>query len=120
VRALVTGATGFVGRHLVAHLAAAGDDVAISEAEITEPDALEADFEGSRPDAVYHLAAQAGFYCTLALAILFFSLWFRLLNMADGESFSEADNVAWYLVAVLNPLVLGTVGAGLWKSAGKG
>ncbi len=67
-----------------------------------------------------YLAAQAGFYCTLALAILFFSLWFRLLNMADGESFSEADNVAWYLVAVLNPLVLGTVGAGLWKSAGKG
>ena len=59
MRALVTGATGFVGRHLVAHLAAAGDEVAISEAEITEPDALEADFEGSRPDAVYHLAAQA-------------------------------------------------------------
>ena len=63
MRALVTGATGFVGHHLVAHLAAAGDEVAISEAEITEPDALEADFkgsfDGSRPDAVYHLAAQA-------------------------------------------------------------
>ena len=66
-----------------------------------------------------YVAAQAGFYCTLALAILFFALWFRLLNLADGESLSQADNVAWYLVAVLNPLVLGTVGAGLWRSAGK-
>ena len=59
MRALVTGATGFVGRHLVAHLAAAGDDVTISEAEITEPESLEADFLGSRPDTVFHLAAQA-------------------------------------------------------------
>ena len=67
-----------------------------------------------------YLAVHAGFYCTLALAILFFTLWFRLLNLADGESVSQADNVAWYLVSVLNPLVLGTVGAGLWKSAGKG
>ncbi|MCY4621083.1 MAG: hypothetical protein OXD34_04500 [bacterium] len=48
-----------------------------------------------------------------ALAILFFTLWFRLFNLADSEWFSEADKVAWYLVAVLNPLVLGTVGAGL-------
>ena len=59
MRALVTGATGFVGRHLVAHLAAAGDEVAISEAEICEPDLLEADFRQGRPDTVYHLAAQA-------------------------------------------------------------
>ncbi len=59
MRALVTGGTGFVGRHLVAHLAAAGDEVAISEAKITDPDALEADFAGGRPDVVYHLAAQA-------------------------------------------------------------
>ena len=59
MRALVTGATGFVGRHLVAHLAGAGDDVTISEAEVTEPEALETDFDGCRPDTVYHLAAQA-------------------------------------------------------------
>jgi len=59
LRALVTGASGFVGCHLVAHLAACGDEVATSEAEITDPEALEADFEGCRPDAVFHLAAQA-------------------------------------------------------------
>ena len=65
-----------------------------------------------------YLAAQAGLYCTLALAIWFFTLWFQLLTLGDGESLSEADNVAWYLVSVLNPLVLGTTGAHLRKSAG--
>ena len=67
-----------------------------------------------------YLEAQAGFYCTLALAILFFTLWFRLLNMDDGESFSQADNVAWYLVSVLNPLVLGTVGGWSLAIGGEG
>ena len=66
MRALVTGATGFVGRHLVAHLFAAGDDVAISEAEITDPGSLEADFRDGRPDAVYHLAAQADVQASFA------------------------------------------------------
>ena len=59
MRALVTGASGFVGRHLVTHLAACGDEVTTSEAEITEPESLEADFGSCRPEAVYHLAAQA-------------------------------------------------------------
>lgn len=59
MRALVTGASGFVGCHLVAHLAACGDEIATSEAEITDPEALAADFKGCRPEVVYHLAAQA-------------------------------------------------------------
>lgn len=59
MRALVTGASGFVGCHLIAHLAACGDEITTSEAEITDPQALEADFRGCRPEVVYHLAAQA-------------------------------------------------------------
>ena len=68
MRALVTGASGFVGRHLVAHLVASGDEVTTSEAEITEPEALEADFGECRPDAVYHLAAQADVQASFSAA----------------------------------------------------
>ena len=64
-----------------------------------------------------YLAARAGFYSALALAILFFTLWFRLLMLGEGESLSTADDFAWYLVAVLNPLVLGTTGAILSKTS---
>ncbi len=59
MRALVTGASGFAGRHLVAHLRQAGDEVSVSDADITDPAALGAPFRRCRPEAVYHLAAQA-------------------------------------------------------------
>jgi GDP-4-dehydro-6-deoxy-D-mannose reductase len=59
MRALVTGANGFVGTHLVTHLRACGDDVVESAVDITERDRLAESVAGHRPDVVYHLAAQA-------------------------------------------------------------
>ncbi|MBI2710391.1 MAG: GDP-mannose 4,6-dehydratase [Actinobacteria bacterium] len=68
MRALVTGASGFVGRHLVDHLrgagdevvgcdrAAVGDDIAL---DITDADAVRRTLEGLAPDVVYHLAGWA-------------------------------------------------------------
>lgn len=59
MRALVTGAQGFVGRHLVAHLTEMGDDV--SGIDLPDgPDLLDADglrrlMADRRPDVVYHL-----------------------------------------------------------------
>ncbi len=64
MRALITGASGFAGRHLLAHLAAQGDEVIASDRRDGGPDLLDGPawqtlLATVRPDAVYHLAAQA-------------------------------------------------------------
>jgi GDP-4-dehydro-6-deoxy-D-mannose reductase len=61
VRALVTGAGGFVGAHLVQHLADAGDEVVgldnrADGIDITEADELTEAVVKADPDAIYHLA----------------------------------------------------------------
>jgi GDP-4-dehydro-6-deoxy-D-mannose reductase len=59
VRALVTGAGGFVGPYLLDHLRASGDDVGGTdlEVDITDPASIRAALEEARPEVVYHLAA---------------------------------------------------------------
>ena len=61
MKALVTGAGGFVGQTLVAHLEAAGDEVVgldrAGGPDITDGAAVREAFARHRPDAVYHLAA---------------------------------------------------------------
>jgi len=64
VRALVTGASGFVGRHLVTHLTAMGDEVVGVDREtggidITDAAAVNALMDRVRPTVVYHLAGWA-------------------------------------------------------------
>lgn len=65
MRAVVTGGLGFVGRHLVAHLVASGDDVTTLDhsgdhaVDITDAAAVAAAIEAAAPDAVYHLAGWA-------------------------------------------------------------
>jgi GDP-4-dehydro-6-deoxy-D-mannose reductase len=63
VRALVTGAAGFVGRHLVAWLEHEGDEVIETDrhlgTDVLDPEALRRLLTDTRPDAVYHLAGQA-------------------------------------------------------------
>lgn len=61
MRVLVTGAGGFVGSHLVDHLATCGDDVTTLEwrvdgIDITEPGDLTQAIVKAAPEAVYHLA----------------------------------------------------------------
>lgn len=58
-RVLVTGADGFVGRHLVAHLRDSGDDVRgiDREYDVTNETAMREIFDDARPDVTYHLAA---------------------------------------------------------------
>jgi GDP-4-dehydro-6-deoxy-D-mannose reductase len=62
-RATVTGAGGFVGPHLVAHLRASGDDVTEMdllgpvEIDVTDAESTLNRIDAARPDVVYHLAA---------------------------------------------------------------
>ncbi len=55
-RALVTGAQGFVGRHLLAEL---GDQAVPLEADVTDFEALAEAIRRERPSAVVHLAAHS-------------------------------------------------------------
>ena len=65
MNALVTGGSGFVGRHLLAHLHASGDtaigvDRAAPEpVDITSASSLQRAVERTAPDVVYHLAASS-------------------------------------------------------------
>lgn len=65
VRALITGATGFAGRHLVAHCRDAGDEVIeLARSAFAPTDLLDASqtreaVSRAAPDVVYHLAAQS-------------------------------------------------------------
>lgn len=64
MKALVTGAGGFVGTHLVAHLRDEGDEVVACDrlqggVDITDADAVAAMLDEAAPDVVYHLAGWA-------------------------------------------------------------
>lgn len=64
MRSVVTGASGFAGRALTAHLTAAGDDVrgwsrTTGSPDITDRAAVISTLVSDQPDIVYHLAAQS-------------------------------------------------------------
>jgi GDP-4-dehydro-6-deoxy-D-mannose reductase len=65
MRALVTGGLGFVGKHLLAHLRASGDEVVVLDhhgeaaVDITDQRAVQDAIGRARPSAVYHLAGWA-------------------------------------------------------------
>jgi GDP-4-dehydro-6-deoxy-D-mannose reductase len=59
VRALVTGADGFVGKHLTSHLRARGDDVVgvDRDCDVTDLARVLETIREAKPDVIYHLAA---------------------------------------------------------------
>jgi GDP-4-dehydro-6-deoxy-D-mannose reductase len=62
-RVLVTGGSGFAGRHLVAACTAAGDELVTAErssgVDLLEPESIRTAVRAAAPEVVYHLAARA-------------------------------------------------------------
>lgn len=62
-RVMVTGGSGFLGSHLVERLGASGHDVFVprrSDDDLTLPESVAQLFEHTKPDRVFHLAAEVG------------------------------------------------------------
>lgn len=66
MRALVTGASGFAGKHLISHLLSAGDEVTAGDLapgadllDVSDAASCRRVLEAARPEAVYHLAGMA-------------------------------------------------------------
>lgn len=59
MRILVTGATGFTGRHFQTHATQAGHEIVSLTADLTDRSSLAAEVSRAEPDAVLHLAAVA-------------------------------------------------------------
>ncbi|HEY2201491.1 MAG TPA: NAD-dependent epimerase/dehydratase family protein, partial [Solirubrobacteraceae bacterium] len=94
MRALITGVRGFVGRHLLQHLRDEGDVVSgvarapalpslatapIALADLSDRDAVERLVRETRPEAVYHLAAQSSPAESVA------NPWGTLCNNLQGQ-----------------------------------
>lgn len=111
MRALVTGALGFVGRHLVAHLESEGDDVVSidrDDVDILDRDGLIEAFLQAAPDAVYHLAGQADVGGSWSTPVETFRANAEgSLNVLDAARAAEADRV----LAVISADVYGHVTA---------
>jgi GDP-4-dehydro-6-deoxy-D-mannose reductase len=111
MRAVVTGALGFVGRHLVAHLEAEGDDVVgvdRDDVDILDRAGLTKLLVDAAPDAVYHLAGQADVGGSWATPVETFRANAEgSLNVLDGSRQAGADRV----LAVISADVYGHVTA---------
>ena len=116
MRVLVTGANGFVGRHLCAHLGAQGDEVipacgpgaesAGATMDVTDADSLRSAVAAARPEVVIHLAGFSSVAKSHADPALAFSVntlgavhllaavrdivpWARVLLIGSGEMYGK-------------------------------
>jgi GDP-4-dehydro-6-deoxy-D-mannose reductase len=111
MRAYVTGAAGFVGRHLAEHLERAGDEVirVDSDVDVTDADAVHRSLGAAAPDVVYHLAGLAHVGRSWSDPVATFTVnALGTLNVLEGAA---ACSTPPRVITVSSAEVYGTAGA---------
>ncbi len=71
----------------------------------------------SSADVKSYLGANAAFYGTVAVFLLFFWNWFSFLSGEVRGNDNVADGQFWAVIDTLMPIVLGVVGCRLWRNS---
>ncbi len=63
-----------------------------------------------------YLEANATFYATLGVSLVFLYNWFRFINGSEGD---VTNDIIWIIVDTMVPTALGVTGCRLWRESSR-
>ncbi|MDE2788020.1 MAG: hypothetical protein OXL37_15345 [Chloroflexota bacterium] len=72
--------------------------------------------DGNQAVTRAYLEANATFYLTLGVSLVFLYNWFRFLNGSEGD---VTNDIIWIIVDTMAPTALGVTGCRLWRESSR-